>query len=37
MLRTERGTAVKLPWEGFDLIDERTYGTTTLYLMIHRF
>jgi 16S rRNA (guanine966-N2)-methyltransferase len=37
MLRAERGTAVKLPWQGFDLIDERTYGTTTLYLMIHRF
>jgi len=37
MLRAKRGTAVKLPWEGFDLIDERTYGTTTLYLMIHRF
>ena len=37
MLRAERGTPVKLPWEGFDLIDERTYGTTTLYLMIHRF
>jgi len=33
MLRAERGTALALPWEGFDLADERSYGTTTLYFM----
>ena len=33
MLRAERGIAVALPWPGFTLADERSYGTTTLYLM----
>jgi 16S rRNA (guanine966-N2)-methyltransferase len=33
MLRAERGTDADMPWEGFDLVDERSYGTTTLYLM----
>jgi hypothetical protein len=31
--RAERGTDPGLPWDGFDLIDERSYGTTTLHLM----
>jgi 16S rRNA (guanine966-N2)-methyltransferase len=34
MLRTERGVAIELPWEGFGLADERSYGRTTLYLMV---
>ncbi|MFO8011757.1 MAG: 16S rRNA (guanine(966)-N(2))-methyltransferase RsmD [Phycisphaerae bacterium] len=33
MLRAARGTDPGLPWDGFDLVDERTYGTTTLFLM----
>jgi 16S rRNA G966 N2-methylase RsmD len=33
-LRAKRGTPVKLPWEGFALIDERTYGSTTLHLVM---
>jgi len=36
MLRVERGTKVALPWPGFDLADERSYGTTTFYLMTYR-
>ncbi len=36
MLRAERGTDPGVPWEGFDLLDERTYGTTTLHLMTYR-
>jgi len=36
MFRAQRGTSVRLPWDGFDLTDERTYGTTTLYLMTYR-
>ncbi len=34
MLRAERGTDAALPWEGFELDDVRTYGTTTLHLMV---
>jgi len=33
MLRAKRGTDPGLPWDGFDLFDKRTYGTTTLHLM----
>jgi 16S rRNA G966 N2-methylase RsmD len=33
MLRAARGTVIPLPWPGFDLFDERSYGSTTLYLM----
>jgi len=33
MLRAERGTDAGLPWEGFDVDDTRTYGSTTLHLM----
>jgi 16S rRNA (guanine966-N2)-methyltransferase len=36
MLRVARGTQHELPWPGFDLVDERSYGTTTLYLMMYR-
>jgi len=36
MLRAKRGTDPGLPWEGFDLTDTRTYGTTTLHLMTYR-
>ena len=36
MLRAKRGVETGTPWPGFDLHDERTYGTTTLYLMIRR-
>ena len=36
MLRTERGAAIELPWEGFGLADQRSYGSTTLYLMIRK-
>ena len=35
MLRAERGKAVALPWPGFAMADERTYGTTTLFLMTY--
>ncbi|MCX5654664.1 MAG: 16S rRNA (guanine(966)-N(2))-methyltransferase RsmD [Planctomycetota bacterium] len=35
MLRAERGTRVGLPWAGFELVDGRSYGTTTLYLMTY--
>jgi 16S rRNA (guanine966-N2)-methyltransferase len=34
MLRVKRDTVIPLPWPGFRLFDERTYGTTTLYLMM---
>jgi 16S rRNA (guanine966-N2)-methyltransferase len=33
MLRTKRGVPMDRPWPGFNLFDERTYGTTTLHLM----
>jgi len=33
MLRAKRGVPMDRPWPGFDLFDERTYGTTTLRLM----
>ena len=33
MLRAKRGVPMDRPWPGFNLFDERTYGTTTLYLM----
>ena len=38
MIRTERGTPAKipLPWDGWDLADERSYGTTTLHLVTCR-
>jgi len=36
VLRAARGTETDTPWEGFDLVERRTYGTTTLYLMVHR-
>jgi len=36
MLRVQRGTAIALPWPGFDRDDERSYGTTTLHLMTYR-
>jgi len=35
MLRAERGTRVGLPWAGFELVEGRSYGTTTLYLMTY--
>jgi len=35
MLRASRGQAVALPWPGFAMADERTYGTTTLFLMTY--
>jgi len=34
MLRAERGVEPGLPWDGFRRIDARTYGTTTLHLMV---
>jgi len=36
MLRAERGTDPGTPWDGFDLLQSRTYGTTTLHLMAYR-
>jgi 16S rRNA (guanine966-N2)-methyltransferase len=36
MLRTERGVKIDLPWPGFEVFDERSYGTTTLYFMVHK-
>ena len=36
MLRTQRGTAMDESWPGFELTDERTYGTTTLWLMDYK-
>ena len=33
MLRAKRGVPMDRPWPGFNLFDERTYGTTTLHLM----
>ena len=36
MLRAERGTDPGAPWDGFDLLQARTYGTTTLHLMERR-
>ncbi|MBM4020046.1 MAG: 16S rRNA (guanine(966)-N(2))-methyltransferase RsmD [Planctomycetes bacterium] len=36
MLRAERGVRAALPWPGFEPADERSYGTTTLYLMTYR-
>lgn len=36
MLRAERGTDPGAPWDGFDLLQARTYGTTTLHLMVRR-
>jgi 16S rRNA (guanine966-N2)-methyltransferase len=35
MLRAERGKTVALPWPGFAMADERTYGTTTLFFMTY--
>jgi len=35
MLRARRGVVTGLPWPGFDLIDTRSYGTTTLHLMAY--
>lgn len=35
MLRAKRGMAIALPWPGFRMADERSYGTTTLYLMTY--
>ena len=35
MLRAKRGVPMDRPWPGFEAMDERTYGTTTLHLM-HR-
>jgi len=35
MIRAERGVKLGLPWPGFELVDGRSYGTTTLYLMTH--
>jgi len=35
MLRVERGVQIALPWAGFELADQRSYGTTTLYLMTY--
>jgi 16S rRNA (guanine966-N2)-methyltransferase len=35
MLRTQRGVQIPLPWPGFDVFDERSYGSTTLYLMVY--
>ena len=35
MLRAERGTRTGLPWAGFELVEGRSYGTTTLYLMTY--
>ena len=34
MLRAERGVKIPLPWPGFVAYDERSYGTTTLHLMV---
>ena len=34
MLRAERGVKIPLPWPGFAVYDERSYGTTTLHLMV---
>jgi 16S rRNA G966 N2-methylase RsmD len=34
MLRTERDTKIPLPWPGFALFDQRSYGSTTLHLMV---
>lgn len=37
MLRVQRGvTVTDHPWRGFETVDERTYGTTTLHLMEYR-
>ncbi|MGB2615300.1 MAG: 16S rRNA (guanine(966)-N(2))-methyltransferase RsmD [Phycisphaerae bacterium] len=33
MLRMRRGVRLEAPWPGFEAMDERTYGTTTLHLM----
>ena len=35
MLRAKRGVPMDRPWPGFNLFDERTYGTTTLRLMAY--
>jgi 16S rRNA (guanine966-N2)-methyltransferase len=35
MIRAERGVRLGLPWAGFELVDGRSYGTTTLYLMTY--
>jgi 16S rRNA (guanine966-N2)-methyltransferase len=35
-LRAKRGVKPGLPWPGFEVFDERSYGTTTLYLMVYR-
>jgi 16S rRNA (guanine966-N2)-methyltransferase len=36
MLRAKRGVEIPLPWDGFDLADTRSYGSTTLYLLSPR-
>jgi len=36
MLRLKRGVPMDVPWPGFDVTDQRTYGTTTLVLMEFR-
>jgi 16S rRNA G966 N2-methylase RsmD len=36
MLRAERDVRIALPWAGFVTADKRSYGTTTLYLMMYR-
>lgn len=36
MIRTERDVQIPLPWEGFIKYDERSYGSTTLYLMMYK-
>jgi 16S rRNA G966 N2-methylase RsmD len=35
MIRAERGVRLGLPWAGFELVDGRSYGSTTLYLMTY--
>jgi 16S rRNA (guanine966-N2)-methyltransferase len=34
MIRAERDVKLPLPWPGFAVYDERSYGTTTLHLMV---
>ena len=36
MLRARRGVSIERPWPGFDVLDTRSYGTTTLHLMTYR-
>jgi 16S rRNA (guanine966-N2)-methyltransferase len=35
MVRVRRGTPMDAPWPRWRVFDERSYGTTTLYLMEH--